>query len=189
MKTSSKAKMVRVEDIRPYENNPRKIEADAVSAVKESISRYGYQQPIVVDSDLKVVVGHTRLLAVKELGIEKIEVYVTDLPEDKVREYRLIDNKTSELGKWDQDALVIELREFEEGLLEQFFPEVDLEIEAVNQELLSDKDLIKAAEKITKVKEVPEVATTEVECPSCYKVFKVRTSTLPGITAADLEER
>jgi ParB-like chromosome segregation protein Spo0J len=113
-----------IAQIRPYPANPRAIE-DAVEAVKESIARYGYQTPIVVDSEHVVVAGHVRLAALKSLGWTEVPVIVTDLSEEACREFRLIDNRSAELAEWDRDRLVAELRTMEESMA-PFFAEDEL---------------------------------------------------------------
>jgi hypothetical protein len=179
---------VSLKEIKPYENNPRNIPSRAMEAVKGSIERYGYQQPIVVDQDLVIIVGHTRYAALTEMGVKNVEVYVADLPEDKVREYRLIDNRTSEMGEWDHSALIVELREFEQGLLETYFPEVDLEISTLREESVTTSDVERATKKVLTVKESPILLVTKIECPACFHVFDVRTDSLPGLTRVDLKD-
>lgn len=179
---------VALTDVKPYENNPRHIPTRAMEAVRGSIERYGYQQPIVVDQDLVIIVGHTRYAALTDLGVENVEVYVADLPEDKVREYRLIDNRTSEMGEWDHSALLVELREFEQGLLNTYFPEVDLEISTLRDESVTTSDVEKATKKVLTVKEAPILLVTKIECPACFHVFEVRTDSLPGLTRIDLKD-
>ena len=94
---------------RPYANNPRQND-DAVEAVAESIRRFGFRQPIVVDQDGVIVAGHTRFRAAQRLGLATVPVHVaTDLTPDEVRAYRLADNKTAELASWDDAMLSIEL--------------------------------------------------------------------------------
>ena len=178
---------LRLDDIKPYWRNPRRIPEEAVVAVAESIKLYGYQQPIVVDTEHVIIVGHTRHLALQRLGYTEVQVYVSDLPPDKAREYRLVDNRTGEMTSWDFDALVMELREFEEGLLTSFFPEIDLEIGQVTGAVSNVAD---ATETVTRVAEAsPEAThTTEVVCPSCLHVFSVRTKSLPGLTYEDMNQ-
>ena len=95
--------------VRPYANNPRQND-DAVEAVAESIRRFGFRQPIVVDADGVIVAGHTRYRAAQRLGLATVPVHVaTDLTADEVRAYRLADNKTAELASWDTSMLSIEL--------------------------------------------------------------------------------
>lgn len=104
-----------VDRVRPFENNPRKNE-DAVPAVAKSIEEYGFNQPIVVDGNGVVVVGHTRLKAAKLLGLDKVPVYVAkNLTEQQAAEYRLVDNKTSELSSWDEEKLLAELKSLDEA--------------------------------------------------------------------------
>lgn len=182
-------RLVSVADIKPYDKNPRRIPKSAVDGVADSIKRYGYQQPIVVDKDLVVIVGHTRLRAIQQLGYEEIEVYVADLTAEKAREYRLIDNRVGEMTSWDHESLVAELREFEAGLLEQYFPNVDLEIGQIESaRQVTQKDVDNAAETIQKVNEGDMLLSTQVKCPSCYFVFDVRTDSLPGLSFQDLED-
>ncbi|MBQ1277792.1 MAG: ParB N-terminal domain-containing protein [Thermoguttaceae bacterium] len=96
-------------DVRPYENNPR-INDGAVDAVAESIRRFGFRQPLVVDEDGVILAGHTRLKAAAKLGLERVPVVVaTGLSPEAAREYRLADNKTAELADWDLPKLTLEL--------------------------------------------------------------------------------
>jgi DNA modification methylase len=98
-----------VESVTPYEGNPRVNDA-AVEAVAHSIRSYGFRQPIVVDKDGVIVVGHTRWKAAKALGLEQVPVHVAlDLTPEQARAYRVADNKTAELAEWDKDLLRIEL--------------------------------------------------------------------------------
>ncbi|MFN9078746.1 MAG: DNA modification methylase [bacterium] len=95
--------------VRPYANNPRQND-DAVEAVAESIRRFGFRQPIVVDADGVIVAGHTRFRAAERLGLTTVPVHVaTDLTADEIRASRLADNKTAELATWDTSMLSIEL--------------------------------------------------------------------------------
>lgn len=96
-------------EIFPYENNPRNNES-AVDAVAESIKQFGFKQPIVVDKDNVIIVGHTRWEAAQRLGLESVPVLVAeDLTEQQAKAYRLADNKTNELSGWDFLALDEEL--------------------------------------------------------------------------------
>ena len=95
--------------VRPYPNNPRHND-HAVRGVADSIQAFGFQQPIVVDKDYVVIVGHTRLKAAELLGLETVPVVVADnLTPDEAAAYRLADNKTGETSIWDLPKLDIEL--------------------------------------------------------------------------------
>lgn len=98
-----------VEEIIPYENNPRHNE-QAVEAVAESIRQCGYVAPIIVDENNVILAGHTRLQAVKRLGYDTVPVMVrTGLTAAQKRKYRILDNKTAEYAEWDLSKLEIEL--------------------------------------------------------------------------------
>jgi site-specific DNA-methyltransferase (adenine-specific) len=102
-------KLIEIEKIIPYENNPR-INDDAVKFVTKSIKDFGWRQPIVVDSNMVIISGHTRLLAGKKLKHSKVPVHVaTELTESQVKALRLADNKVSEKSIWDMGALKEEL--------------------------------------------------------------------------------
>ena len=70
-----KIEIWKITDIKPYEANPR-VNDQAVSAVAASIREFGFRQPIVVDEDGVIIVGHTRMKAAQQLGLEKVPVHV-----------------------------------------------------------------------------------------------------------------
>jgi DNA modification methylase len=117
-----KVHLRRLDSIRPYERNPR-LNDQAVSAVAKSIETFGFRQPIVVDGDGVIIVGHCRFKAAKQLGLEKVPVHVaTDLTPEQAKAYRLADNRTNELSEWDYELLPFELQDlqacnFDLGLL------------------------------------------------------------------------
>lgn len=101
-------------DVKPYEQNPR-INDGAVEAVVRSIQEFGFRQPIVVDEDGVIIVGHTRFKAAQKLGMEKVPVHVAKgLSPAQVKAYRLADNRTGEIAEWDYDLLPIELSQLGE---------------------------------------------------------------------------
>lgn len=96
-------------EIIPYENNPRD-NSYAVDKVAQSIRKFGWQQPIVVDIDGVIVAGHTRYEAAKRLGLDTVPVHVaSDLTPEEIQAYRLADNKTTEFSTWDFGKLQEEL--------------------------------------------------------------------------------
>lgn len=109
-----------IEQVTPYKNNPR-INDDAVQETANSIKEFGWQQPIVVDKNNVIVVGHTRLKAAKQLGLTKVPVVIADkLSDEQVKAYRLADNKVGELAEWNFSDLNFELQE-----LSDFFDMTD----------------------------------------------------------------
>lgn len=100
---------MKISDIKPYPNNPRDND-DGVEAVANSINEFGWQQPIVVDKDNVIIVGHTRYKAAEQLQLQEVPVVVADnLSDEQVKAYRLADNKTGELSDWDTSLLDDEL--------------------------------------------------------------------------------
>src|SRR5580704_10163155 len=98
-----------ITSIKPYDNNPRLNDA-AVDAVAASIKEFGFRQPIVVDEQDVVIVGHTRYKAAVKLGLEEVPVHVAvGLSPAQARAYRLADNQTATIATWDEDKLVLEL--------------------------------------------------------------------------------
>lgn len=104
---------VPIGDVKPYENNPRDNDR-AVDALAKSIKSFGWQQPIVVDKNMVVIVGYTRLKAAKKLGAEKVPVVIAEnLTDEQAKAYRLADNKTGENAVWDNKKLLEELSSFD----------------------------------------------------------------------------
>ena len=104
---------IKIADLKPYDKNPRKNNP-AVDKVAASIKEFGFQNPVIVDKDLEVVAGHTRLKAAKKLKLKEVPVImVEDLTPEQIKAYRIADNKTSELAEWDNDLLVGELSDLQ----------------------------------------------------------------------------
>jgi hypothetical protein len=100
---------VKLDELHPYENNPR-INDNAVSHVKESIKQCENLDPIEIDENGVILSGHTRLLALQELGYTETDVVrISGLDEDQKRKYRILANKTNEIADWDFDKLAEEL--------------------------------------------------------------------------------
>ena len=98
-----------LEQIIPYVRNPRRNEK-AVASVAASIAEFGWRQPIVVDEQMVVLAGHTRLAAARQLGLETAPVHIaTGLTEAQARAFRIMDNRSSENAEWDDDLLGLEL--------------------------------------------------------------------------------
>ena len=116
-----------LKDIKPYEKNPRKND-NAVKYVANSIKKFGFQQPIVIDKNGVIVAGHTRYKASKKLGLEKVPCIIADdLTDEQIKAYRLADNKVSEKSEWDFDLLNNELSEILNIDMEMF--DFDLSID------------------------------------------------------------
>lgn len=126
MAQNPKIEMRSLDTIHPYVNNPRRNEK-AIKDVATSIRKYGFNQPIVVDKEGVIVVGHTRYQAALQLGLETVPVLVSNLNDKQNKEYRIADNKTNEESSWDYDKLIAEIQE---GL---DFTEFDFEIPTIDE--------------------------------------------------------
>jgi DNA modification methylase len=133
--------------IRPYENNPRLNEA-AVDAVAASIQQFGFRQPIVVDEEGVIIVGHTRYKAALKLGLETVPVHVAiGLSPAQAKAYRLADNQTATLSQFDDDKLVEELAQLQDmdfDLALTGFSSEDLQrlLESATTQGLTDPDAV-----------------------------------------------
>ena len=113
-------KEMQVDEIIPYENNPRKNDS-AVEKVAASIQEFGFKVPIIIDKNNVVVAGHTRLKAAKHLGLKTVPVILADdLTEDQIRAYRLADNKVSGFSTWNFMKLSEEQAQLEDFGLDRF---------------------------------------------------------------------
>ncbi len=102
-----------INDIRPYEKNPRQND-QAVDALVASLKAFGFRQPIVVDAEGVIIVGHTRWKAAQKLGLTQVPVHVaTDLTPEQVKAYRIADNQTATLAEWDMELLPLELKDLQ----------------------------------------------------------------------------
>jgi len=111
---------------------------ESVQKVVKSIREYGNNQPIVVDQDNVIVVGHTRWKALKELGRKKAFVIKKEFEKGKAMAYRIMDNRSAEESKWDNKLLASEL-----NILKDF--DFDLDLTGFNlselENLSKDKEL------------------------------------------------
>lgn len=113
--------------IKPYWRNPRD-NSKSIDALKKSITKYGFNVPLVVDKNYVLITGHARYKALLQLKFKKVTCIITDMSEQDAKEYRIADNKLSEFAVWDNDLLEQELREIKaiDGM-QDFFPDMDLE--------------------------------------------------------------
>lgn len=126
-----------IDELVPYENNAR-INDKAVDIVANSIKEFGFKNPCIIDKDNVIVAGHTRVLACKKLGIDKVPCIVADdLTEEQIKAFRIADNSSAQIAEWDIDKLMKELDTIDYdmeqfGLAEQL-AEIEKTIEKENQ--------------------------------------------------------
>jgi len=106
--TSYKPEMVQTEVLQPYRKNAKKHPKKQIEQVAASIKEFGFNQPIVIDKNNVIIVGHGRLEAAKLLGLKEVPVLQADLTEEQAKAYRLADNKLNE-SEWDMELVTEEL--------------------------------------------------------------------------------
>lgn len=157
MTTTMQVETWPIDRLIPYDKNPR-LNDDAVEAVARSIQEFGFRQPIVVDDEGVIIIGHTRLKAARKLGLTEVPVHVArGLSPEKIKALRIADNKTAEIAEWNLELLPIELSElqgmdFDLGLLGFDQDELAKLLDPGVQEGMTDPDEIPAP---------PDEATTK----------------------------
>lgn len=160
MDLRNKITLMALSDITPYENNPRNNE-EAVEKVANSIKEFGFNQPIVVDKDNVIIVGHTRYLAAQELGLTEVPVIVAgNLSEEQARAYRLADNKTSEFAGWDFEKLALELEQIEDIDMGDFGFIEGSDLDITDDDFFSEN-------------QIKEKEPKKVTCPHCGQEFEL----------------
>jgi ParB-like chromosome segregation protein Spo0J len=150
--------------IQPYKNNPREIPMESVQKVMNSIREFGNNQPIVVDNENVIVVGHTRWKALKQLGKTKAYIVKRDFSKNDAIAYRIMDNRSGEESKWENKLLAEELNMLKED-------EFNLDFTGFNltelENLSADKDLeFKANDKVD--------TSIDIDYPSDMEVSHVK---------------
>lgn len=164
-----KVKNMKLDDLIPYENNPRKNEG-AIQYVANSIKEFGFKVPIVIDKNNVIVAGHTRYLAAQTLELDEVPVVVADdLTPKQIKAFRLADNKTAEKASWDFEKLTAEIEGLDDIDLTSFgFGEFELDVlkngNDFDEEALDDL-FTDAPEK--------EKEPKKVKCPHCGKEFEI----------------
>lgn len=136
--------MMKIGDIAPYEKNAKLHPPKQIKQIKRSIEEFGFRQPLVVDINNVLIVGHGRLEAAKELGVTEVPVHIADnLTDEQIKAYRLADNKLNE-SDWDMSLVLPELKELE-------FTGFDISLTGFDTDLI-----IEPEEKDDEVPELPE---------------------------------
>lgn len=161
-----------LDSIHPYAANAKKHDAKQVANVAESIRQYGFVQPIVIDRDGVIVIGHCRALAAKKLGMKEVPcVCVDDLTPEQVKALRIVDNKSNE-SPWDFDLLSAELPEID---LSDFEFDFGIEDEEEEAEIVEDEapEVDEDAEPIAKLGDIWQLGRW-VYCKKCGKKHFIR---------------
>ena len=154
---------IKTELLVPYNKNTKKHDKTQINNVAESIKQYGFVQPIVIDKDNVVVIGHCRLLAAKKLKMKEVPcVCVEDLTEEQVKALRIVDNKSNE-SEWDFDFLADELAEID---LSAFDFDFGIEDEEEETEIVEDEapEVDEDAKPIAKLGDIWQLGRHRLMC-------------------------
>lgn len=169
MKTIS----LKLSQIKPYSANAKKHSDKQIAQVAESIREFGFNQPLVVDKDYEIIVGHGRFEAAKLLGLEEVPALVAEnLNEAQIKAYRLADNRLNE-SDWDMKLVIEELK----GLDVEGF---DIELTGFERDLL--------IEKSPKDDEIPESAPSIAQEGDLWKLGSHRLKVGSATSLEDVED-
>lgn len=174
MNTNLAIEQIDLSNIHPYPGNPRKTDA-AIEPVAKSIQEYGFRQPIVVDADMTIVVGHVRYYAAQRLGLSQIPVHIAkDLTSAQAKAFRIADNRTAEYSEWDTDLLDAELAALSEMSVDLGYFDLDDIIAAVHETGEAGQGETPAFAPVD-VSTQPRLDRKKpVTCPECGHAFTVR---------------
>ncbi len=142
-------------DLELYDKKLRKPNRAQRRKLAAAIKQFGFIGAIIVNADHRIVAGHARWLAAKDLGLKKIPtIRVDHLSPAKIKAYRIADNKLAEGAKWDNDVLRVELSEI---MLE--LP--DLTVDAIGFELPEFELLMDGDKKAASLDSDLKVSTSE----------------------------
>lgn len=159
-KVFEEAEKVSINELEPYHKNPKIHTEEQIEKIKDSIENFGFTQPIVANGEGILIIGHGRLQAAKNLGMEEVPVIVReDLSEKEEKALRIADNKTSMDTGFEPKKLAEELDDLREDKKIEFSAfEMD-EAESILEEL-EEEDVPEDFDDI-------EEKSTEHECPEC----------------------
>lgn len=134
---------IKTKDLIPYSKNAKKHDEKQINGVSESIKQFGFVQPLVIDENNEVVIGHCRLLAAKKLGLDEAPCVLADtLTGEQVKALRLADNKLNE-SEWDIELLNLELEELQISDIDMTdfsFEHIETDISEPEQEKQNERE-------------------------------------------------
>ena len=157
-------KEVKISDIKAYSKNAKKHNEEQITAIAKSIEKFGFRQPLVIDKNNEIVVGHGRYLAAVQLGMETVPCeYADDLTDEQIKAYRLADNKLNE-SSWDFRLVDEELANISEFNLDFDMSDFGFENMVSLDENSLDELFMDAPPK--------EKEPKKVQCPHCGEWFE-----------------
>lgn len=178
-----------LDSLKAYEKNMRIMTKTAIEGTKHSIEKYGYNVPIVIDEDNVIINGHTRLIALKELGAKTVTCQRhVGLSKKKTDQLRIADNKIAEQSSWDQSKLAGEVRLIKElttvkewesfgffygdhKSLDRFLNDsLGISTTDITKKMLKNKRI----EQAGRIKNSDKNNTSFVKCPNCSRDILIK---------------
>lgn len=184
-------KQISIKSIKPYQKNAKLHSNEQIRSVANSIKKFGWQQPIVIDKDNEIIIGHCRFEAAKTLGEKTVPcVIADDLSEEEVKALRLADNKTNE-SAWDNELLSEEVAKLPEFDFTDFgFDEFELVMlnstEEENEEEYYTEENNEAQTQSAPNKRVIIIMHGDEEQEKVKKLFGIVGDLKPAYRAEDL---
>ena len=170
-----KIEMCSINTLKPYAKNPRKNDG-AVDKVMASIKEFGFKNPIIVDSNMEIIAGHTRYKAAKKLKLDTVPIIkADDLTPEQIKAYRIADNKTGEFAEWDMELVNAELQDLlsvDYDISVTGFDFTELQVEEVKEDDF-DVDANIPVEPITKRGDVWQLGRHRLMCGDSTSVNDV----------------
>lgn len=175
MGKNMKIEKIKIEKLKPYRLNAKKHPQSQIEGIAESIKRFGFTQPIVIDGNDEIIIGHGRLEAAKILNLEEVPcVCRDDLKPEEIKALRLIDNRISETG-WDQEILKIDLENLDFDFSSFNIDFEDLKFDETAKDGLTDDDAVPDApvEPVTKLGDIYILGEHRLLCGDCTDMLAV----------------
>src|SRR3990167_5748028 len=148
--------------IKPYTKNAKKHPKKQIEQVAASIKEFGFNQPIVVDKQGIIIVGHGRYEAAKSLNLTDVPVITLDLTEEQSNAYRLADNKLNE-SEWDMGLVIEELK----GLSDEMFDLTGFDKDLIIEPDEKDDIIPENVEPKAKLGDLYKLGNHRVLCGDC----------------------
>ncbi len=156
---------MKIDLIRPYPKNARVHSKKQIDLIAKSIQEFGFRQPIVLDKNNEVIIGHARLEAAKQLGLKEVPtIDASDLTPQKVKALRLADNKLAELAQWDMDLAIEELKGLDDDLIDLTGFDRDLLIDIKEDDFDAQAEYDKILEPTTKLGDLWQLGEHRLLC-------------------------
>ncbi len=159
---------VKIDILKPYENNARTHSEEQVKKIVRSIKEFGFINPVLIDGDFGIIAGHGRVMAAKKMGMTEVPcLFVEDLTEAQKRAYIIADNKLALDAGWDEEMLQFELAELQEmdfDITLTGFELEDLEDDEPQEVVEDDYEVAPPEEPKTKMGDIWQLGRHRLMC-------------------------